>query len=173
MKLCHRGARNSHGMSTHLRRVPADPNLSICTTSVYAVYVPLSYSNSQLYIPIWTQTASLSTGGLKSPVGKWLKYSSKHSKGTPGLASDYQLPSIKQCSWKWPSNVWIGQINNFLLFFFSIGRNYCRVQICSLNFVIILSLRDCQGYDMSGNKTKPRMLESPGVYNHWNVHSDS
>ena len=45
--------------------------------------------------------------------GRWLKHSSKHSNRTPGLASDYQLPSIRRRTRKRPCNVRIGQINTF------------------------------------------------------------
>ena len=63
MKLCHDSTCNRHGMSTHPRRVPTDPNLLICTTFVCAVYVALPCSNCRLCIPIGKWTAPLSTVG--------------------------------------------------------------------------------------------------------------
>ena len=70
MKLCRHSTWNRHGMPTHPRSVPEDPNLLVCTTSMCAVYVPLPCSNFRLYILIGTGTVPLSTDKLHSSVSR-------------------------------------------------------------------------------------------------------
>ena len=148
MKLCYHGARNTHGMSTHPRRVRTDPNLPTCTMSVCVLNVPLPCSYCRLYIPIRTRTGQLGSG---------LRTQSSTPTEPLGLASDYQLPSIQLRIRKSPCNVRIGQINTFW----------------ESELLILSNMEVTSQLFICANEIKPRTLASPGVYNHCNGPSDS
>ena len=56
---------------------------------------------------------------------------------------------------------------------FSRSQNCLQVPFWSLNFVILLNLRDTRGDRMCRNELKQRTLMSLGIYKHCNVPSDS
>ena len=96
-----------HGESTQMQIYPYVPHPCVLYTYLYLVVTVdcTSRSGHGLYRYQLTRTVQLS---------KWLQHSSKHSNRMPGLANNYQVPSIQLCTQNHPSNVQIGQMNTLL-----------------------------------------------------------